>query len=162
MVMVFFRITSYNVCYTKLLRCISSPIDNPRAMMLLSPTPPQSRKAADSAGASVSASRITSYNVCYTKLLREVRGDPKVREAYLGSGAVTDRSRGTALGEFLEPVIEVEKVNAGYGAVPVLRDTDLQVNAGELVAVLGANGAGKSTLMRVLSGLHRPVDGKIP
>lgn len=91
----------------------------------------------------------------------EVRSDSKVREAYLGSGVVTDRSRKMALGERLEPVIKVSKVNAGYGPVPVLHEADLQVNAGELVAVLGANGAGKSTLMRVLSGLHRPVEGKI-
>jgi ABC-type branched-subunit amino acid transport system ATPase component len=43
----------------------------------------------------------------------------------------------------------------------VIRDIDLQVGKGELVAVLGANGAGKSTLMRALSGLNRPVGGTV-
>jgi branched-chain amino acid transport system permease protein len=42
-----------------------------------------------------------------------------------------------------------------------LREVDLCVSEGEFVAVLGANGAGKSTLMRALSGLHRPVHGRI-
>jgi branched-chain amino acid transport system ATP-binding protein len=43
----------------------------------------------------------------------------------------------------------------------VIRDIDLRVEKGELVAVLGANGAGKSTLLRALSGLNRPVGGTV-
>jgi ABC-type branched-subunit amino acid transport system ATPase component len=50
---------------------------------------------------------------------------------------------------------------SGYGAVSVIRDIELRVAEGELVAVLGANGAGKSTLMRALSGLNRPVGGSV-
>jgi ABC-type branched-subunit amino acid transport system ATPase component len=58
-------------------------------------------------------------------------------------------------------VLTVAGLHAAYGAAPMLRDVDLTVERGELVAVLGANGAGKSTLMRALSGLHRPVQGRV-
>jgi ABC-type branched-subunit amino acid transport system ATPase component len=58
-------------------------------------------------------------------------------------------------------VLVVDKMSAGYGAEPVLKGLDLTVRRNEMVAVLGANGSGKSTLMAALSGLHRPVDGRI-
>jgi lipoprotein-releasing system ATP-binding protein len=49
-------------------------------------------------------------------------------------------------------------VVAGVRSLPVLRDLDLSVEAGEMVAVMGASGVGKSTLLHVLGGLDR-VDG---
>ncbi|WP_368669917.1 ABC transporter ATP-binding protein [Beijerinckia sp. L45] len=59
------------------------------------------------------------------------------------------------------PILELRKLNAGYGPVKVLHDLDLVVNAGEIVALLGANGAGKSTLLRTLFGRPRPTSGQI-
>ena len=56
-------------------------------------------------------------------------------------------------------MLEVSGLSAGYGPFSVLRDVNLSVGAGEVVAVLGSNGAGKSTLNNVLSGLLRPVAG---
>ena len=59
------------------------------------------------------------------------------------------------------PLLELAAVDAGYGAVHVLRDVDLKVGAGEIVALLGTNGAGKSTILRVVSGLLRPWSGQV-
>jgi branched-chain amino acid transport system ATP-binding protein len=58
-------------------------------------------------------------------------------------------------------MLEVSGLSAGYGPFSVLRDVNLSVGAGEVVAVLGSNGAGKSTLNNVLSGLLRPVAGSV-
>jgi branched-chain amino acid transport system ATP-binding protein len=90
----------------------------------------------------------------------EVQQDPAVRAAYLGTESV-HRTAPRNLHTVGEPLLELGKVFAGFGAEPVLKDIDLRVNDGELVAVLGANGAGKSTLMRAVSGLHRPVGGEV-
>src|SRR5438270_2729344 len=59
------------------------------------------------------------------------------------------------------PLLELVGVDAGYGAVQVLRGVDLRVGEGEVVALLGTNGAGKSTILRVVSGLLRPWAGQI-
>lgn len=48
-----------------------------------------------------------------------------------------------------------------YGAVTALDGVSIEVNRGEIVALVGANGAGKSTLLKTLSGLLRPVSGEI-
>jgi len=58
-------------------------------------------------------------------------------------------------------LLEVKNLDAGYGAVPVLRGVCMQVADGEVIAVLGSNGAGKSTLNRVLSGLMQPWSGAL-
>jgi ABC-type branched-subunit amino acid transport system ATPase component/ABC-type branched-subunit amino acid transport system permease subunit len=88
----------------------------------------------------------------------EVQQDPAVRKAYLGDAHERRAAERRAAGGRL---LEVGRLSAGYGAEPVLKDVDLEVKSGEVVAVLGANGAGKSTLMRALAGLHRPVSGGI-
>lgn len=56
--------------------------------------------------------------------------------------------------------LEVTKLAAHYGRVRVLRDVDLHVDEGEIVALVGANGAGKSTLLRCLAGLHQGWTGR--
>ncbi|KHL15139.1 branched-chain amino acid transport system ATP-binding protein [Mumia flava] len=50
-------------------------------------------------------------------------------------------------------LLHVEGLRAGYGSADVLHGIDLDVDAGEVVVVLGANGAGKTTTMRALAGL---------
>jgi len=52
-------------------------------------------------------------------------------------------------------------VSSGYGLTPVLRDVTMHVDAGEVVAVVGANGVGKSTLLRTITGLLPPSEGAI-
>lgn len=58
-------------------------------------------------------------------------------------------------------MIEVEKLEAGYSEVPVLKEVSLRLAANETVAVIGANGAGKSTLVGVLCGLIPVRAGRI-
>jgi len=59
------------------------------------------------------------------------------------------------------PTLKLDGITAGYGRTTVLRDVDLEVAPGEVVALLGPNGAGKTTLLRVASGLLRPTAGTI-
>jgi branched-chain amino acid transport system ATP-binding protein len=60
-----------------------------------------------------------------------------------------------------EPVLHLDGLSAGYDAAAVVRDLDLYVGAGEVVALLGPNGAGKTTTLRAISGLVRPIAGVI-
>ena len=53
----------------------------------------------------------------------------------------------------MNPLLEIRGLRGGYGRVEVLRGVDLQVDAGEMVALLGSNGAGKSTLNKMVCGL---------
>ena len=59
------------------------------------------------------------------------------------------------------PALQLDAITAGYGRTTVLRDVDLEVAPGEVVALLGPNGAGKTTLLRVASGIVRPTAGSI-
>ena len=58
-------------------------------------------------------------------------------------------------------LLEVRRLNAGYGRVQVLWDVDLAVEAMQIVALVGANGAGKTTLLRAISGMIRSRSGSI-
>jgi branched-chain amino acid transport system ATP-binding protein len=51
-------------------------------------------------------------------------------------------------------MLRVANLECRYGRIPALRGIDLRIDAGELVALVGANGAGKSTLLRALSGVQ--------
>ena len=57
--------------------------------------------------------------------------------------------------------LAIEGLTAGYDQAAVIRNLDLSVEPGEVVALLGANGAGKTTTLRVLSGLVRPISGRV-
>lgn len=59
------------------------------------------------------------------------------------------------------PLLEVEAIDTFYGDFQALFGVSLKVDAGEVVAVVGANGAGKSTLLRSIAGLMRPARGAI-
>ncbi len=58
-------------------------------------------------------------------------------------------------------MLEVGNVTAYYGDLQALFDISLQVNAGEIVTLIGANGAGKTTLLRVISGIKPPASGSV-
>src|SRR5256886_7864789 len=120
----------------------------------------------------------------------EVRDDPKVIAAYLGeaspelsepttepkdeptiivrAGAQKTNGEITATepasGELVvrgEPLLEVSGLAAGYGRLEVIREVSLNVQAGEVVAVIGANGAGKTTTLRAISGVIHARAGRI-
>jgi ABC-type branched-subunit amino acid transport system ATPase component/branched-subunit amino acid ABC-type transport system permease component len=115
----------------------------------------------------------------------EVQADPKVLEAYLGTGAGEAQRPVAADGPAAEPVavrpvalvtepagsprprpesgtpaaVQLDGVSAGYGGIDVLRDISLAVPSGKVCAVLGPNGAGKSTALKVMSGQLVPSKG---
>jgi branched-chain amino acid transport system ATP-binding protein len=60
-----------------------------------------------------------------------------------------------------EPLLQVDEIDTFYGDFQALADVSLRVNAGQVVAVIGANGAGKSTLLRCIAGLMHPRHGAI-
>jgi branched-chain amino acid transport system ATP-binding protein len=91
----------------------------------------------------------------------QVAADPAVLEAYLGAAEQAERGRKRPAAIAQKPLMTVSALSAGYGAATVVRQADLEIAEGELVAVLGANGAGKTTLMRALSGLLRPIEGEV-
>jgi branched-chain amino acid transport system ATP-binding protein len=58
-------------------------------------------------------------------------------------------------------LLEVENLHVSYGAIVALRGISFQVQAGQVVSLIGANGAGKSTTINTLSGLIKPRKGAI-
>jgi ABC-type sugar transport system ATPase subunit len=59
------------------------------------------------------------------------------------------------------PLVRVEQLRMEFGAVVALDDVTLDLDAGEVVALVGDNGAGKSTLVKCVAGVHRPAGGRI-
>jgi branched-chain amino acid transport system ATP-binding protein len=58
-------------------------------------------------------------------------------------------------------MLAIENINAYYGDLQALWGISMQVNEGELVALVGPNGAGKTTTLRVISGLLKPASGRV-
>ena len=60
-----------------------------------------------------------------------------------------------------ELLLRMSGLSKQFGAVSALEDIEMEVYAGEVVALVGDNGAGKSTLINILAGVHRETAGKI-
>ena len=60
-----------------------------------------------------------------------------------------------------EPVVDVRGAGVALGGRPIVRDVDLTVRPGEVVALLGANGSGKTTLVKAMVGLHPLSAGEV-
>ncbi|MEZ5169224.1 MAG: ATP-binding cassette domain-containing protein [Acidimicrobiia bacterium] len=77
-----------------------------------------------------------------------------------GAGTVDDIPGGPA-SVLAEPLVRAAGLSAGYGDLAAVRDLDLDVRPGEVVALLGPNGAGKSTTMLTLAGELSPLAGSV-
>jgi len=73
----------------------------------------------------------------------------------------TSVATATHAGPPAEPVLTLRGISKTFGSVNALTSIDLDVGAGEVIAIVGDNGAGKSTLVKVLAGVHRPDSGEI-
>lgn len=101
-----------------------------------------------------------------------IAADQRVRAVYLGAPEATPSAPAQTPADMPEPralvlvdahhrtaprrhaaALRIRGLSAGYGSILALRDIDLDVEPGQVVAVLGANGAGKTTLTRTVSGL---------
>jgi simple sugar transport system ATP-binding protein len=60
-----------------------------------------------------------------------------------------------------DAVLRVEHVAKRFGPVTALRDVNLHLRKGEVLGLLGDNGAGKSTLIKIISGFHKPDEGRL-
>ena len=58
-------------------------------------------------------------------------------------------------------MLDIQEISVYYGAIQALNKVSINVQPGEIVAIIGSNGAGKSTLLRTISGLLRPRTGVI-
>jgi len=61
----------------------------------------------------------------------------------------------------MTPVLQVAAIQKSFAAVPVLRQIDLEVGAGEALGLIGPNGAGKTTLFNIMSGFVTPDAGEV-
>ncbi|WP_233809454.1 branched-chain amino acid ABC transporter ATP-binding protein/permease [Paraburkholderia sp. HP33-1] len=101
----------------------------------------------------------------------DVARDPQVISAYLGDAGASDQDRHketTASGSLPaaaqptgRPLLELEKVRAGYDGSTVLEGIDLCIYPGEVVALLGRNGVGKTTLLRTITGTLHAASGRV-
>ena len=58
-------------------------------------------------------------------------------------------------------MLKVKDLNVSYGAIHALHDVSLEVNAGEIVSLIGANGAGKTTTLHTITGLKKASSGSV-
>src|SRR5579864_8505993 len=97
-------------------------------------------------------------------------GSPGFRAARRGSNRSTTPSavppigRERAMSETLidaPPVLALEDIHKTFGGLVAIERFNLDVRAGEVVALVGDNGAGKSTLVKIIAGVYRPTSGRM-
>src|SRR5262249_27907349 len=96
--------------------------------------------------------------------LQRPEGDRGLSRRRRRGGSCEDPGRGRAVSvtpASNAPLLAVRGVKSYYGSIIALRGIDLDVNAGEIVALIGANGAGKSTLMMTICGKPQAREGSV-
>jgi len=95
----------------------------------------------------------------------EIRSNAAVVQAYLGEPlgpeAQIEAAARTAPRSTEAPLLVTRGLSAGYGDLAAVRDLDLEVRPGEIVALLGPNGAGKTTTLLTIAGELRPLAGDV-
>ncbi|MFN3621407.1 MAG: ATP-binding cassette domain-containing protein, partial [Nitrososphaerales archaeon] len=61
----------------------------------------------------------------------------------------------------MSKLLEIRNLSAAYGQIEVIHGLNLEVNKGEIVALIGSNGAGKSTLLNTITGVVKAIEGTI-
>lgn len=89
-----------------------------------------------------------------------IRADPAVQAAYLSATPASDAPAPTPArpdSNGRRPLLRVRGLRAGYQGAPAVRDVDLDLSEGQVLALLGRNGAGKTTVLNALAGLVPPI-----
>ncbi len=81
------------------------------------------------------------------------RTSPKVQEVYIGSGAATVAAKPRESAVQPETILTLKDINTFYGKSHIINNVSLDLNRGEIIALLGRNGAGKSTLLKTITGI---------
>ena len=61
----------------------------------------------------------------------------------------------------MQPIVELNQVSFGYGALPILQDIDLHLHPGQMAALVGPSGAGKTSLLKLVLGILTPTHGEV-
>ena len=77
------------------------------------------------------------------------------------SSTTTQASTGTNSAGVTPDFIDIRNVSFSYGERPILKDINLSIPKGKLVAIMGGSGCGKTTLLRLLSGQQKPQQGEV-
>jgi ABC-type sugar transport system ATPase subunit len=59
------------------------------------------------------------------------------------------------------PALSLKNIHKSFGGIVAIESFDLDVERGEVVALVGDNGAGKSTLVKIIAGMYQPTSGEI-
>jgi branched-chain amino acid transport system ATP-binding protein len=76
-------------------------------------------------------------------------------------GISVDASRGGEAAATAAPILEISGISVHFGGIVALNDVSIEADAGEVVGIIGPNGAGKTTLFDVVSGIRKPVRGRV-
>jgi ABC-type branched-subunit amino acid transport system ATPase component len=85
--------------------------------------------------------------------VEDARSSKRVQEVYIGSGSATVAAKPRESAVQPEKLLTLKDVNTFYGKSHIINNVSLDLNRGEIIALLGRNGAGKSTLLKTITGI---------